>query len=73
MTHLCITVQMQKGELMSEKKYLVADENGVLARGMSLDDALMFIKAYCEKYYMEFVDLDLQQEIPVRNSSEENR
>ena len=60
----------QKGELMSEKKYLVADENGVLARGMSLDDALMFIKAYCEKYYMEFVDLDLQQEIPERRTDE---
>lgn len=55
---------------MSEKKYLVADENGVLARGMSLDDALMFIKAYCEKYYMEFVDLDLQQEIPERRTDE---
>ena len=47
---------------MSEKKYLVADTNGVLARGMSLDDALMFMKAYCEKYYMEEIDLDLQQE-----------
>lgn len=57
---------------MSEKKYLVADENGVLARGMNLDDALMFIKAYCEKYYMEFVDLDLQQEIPDRRTDECN-
>ena len=50
---------------MSERKYLVANTNGVLARGMSLDDALMFMKAYCEKYYMEFIDLDLQQEIQV--------
>lgn len=50
---------------MNEKKYLVADTNGVLARGMNIDDALMFMKAYYEKYYMEFIDLNLQQEIPV--------
>lgn len=55
---------------MSEKKYLVADTNGVLARGMSLDDALMFMKAYCEKYYMEFIDLDLQEEIAVERREE---
>lgn len=47
---------------MSEKKYLVADTNGVLARGMNLDDALMFMKAYCEKYYMEFIDLYLHSD-----------
>lgn len=47
---------------MNEKKYLVADESGVLARCMRLDDALMFMKAYCEKYYMEQIDLDLQEE-----------
>ena len=47
---------------MNEKKYLVADTNGVLAREMNLDDALMFMRAYCEKYYMEFIDLVLQQE-----------
>ena len=55
---------------MSEKKYLVADENGVLARGMILDDALMFMKAYCEKYYMEYIDLDLQEEMRVRRTDE---
>lgn len=53
---------------MNEKKYLVADRNGVLARGMSIDDALMFMKAYCEKYYMEYIDLDLQQEIPIKTN-----
>ena len=58
---------------MSEKKYLVADENGVLARGMNLDDALMFMKAYCEKYYMEYIDLDLQEEIDVRSTNNDER
>lgn len=48
---------------MGEKKYLVADTSGVLARGMNIEDALMFMKAYCEKYYMECIDLDLQQDI----------
>ena len=66
-----VIVIMQEGKTMSEKKYLVADNCGVLARGMNLDDALMFMKAYCEKYYMEFVDLDLQQEIPVARGSDE--
>lgn len=47
---------------MNEDKYLVADNCGVLACGMRLDDALMFMKAYCEKYYMEYIDLDLQKE-----------
>ena len=55
---------------MSEKKYLVADTNGVLARGMTLDCALMFVKAYCETYYMEFIDLDLQQEVSVKERKE---
>lgn len=53
---------------MGEKKYLVADTNGVLARDMTLDYALMFIKAYCEQYHMEFIDIDLQQEIPVKET-----
>lgn len=55
---------------MSEKKYLVVDTNGVLARGMNLDDALMFMKAYCEKYYMEFIDLNLKDEITVKRVEE---
>ena len=59
--------RQNKDELRKEvehvrEKYLVADTNGVLARGMSLDDALMFMKAYCEKYYMEDIDLDLQED-----------
>ncbi len=63
-------MKARKAGRMGERKYLVADTNGVLARGMSLDDALMFMKAYCEKYYMEFIDLDLQQEIPVERREE---
>ena len=47
---------------MSEKKYVVSDSSGILARGMNIDDALMFMKAYCEKYYMEFIELILRQE-----------
>lgn len=47
---------------MNAKKYLVSDASGVLARGMSLDNAFIFVKAYCEKYFMEFVDLNLQEE-----------
>lgn len=57
---------------MDEKKYLVADTNGVLARGMNIDNALMFMKAYCEKYYMEYIDLDLQQEIPIKTTATES-
>lgn len=53
---------------MRDKKYFVTDTSGILARGMNLDDALMFMKAYCEKYYMESIVLNLQQEI-----SEERR
>ena len=47
---------------MSEKKYLVAENGKVLARGMSLDDALLFIEAYCNKYYKMPIDLRLQDE-----------
>ena len=48
---------------MKEKKYTVIDNTCVvLARGMTLDDALMFMKAYCEKYFMEHIRLELQDE-----------
>ena len=47
---------------MEERKYLVADNGGVIARGMSLNNALLFIKAYCEKYYADEIDLQLQDE-----------
>lgn len=47
---------------MSEKRYFVSDDSGILARGMSLDDALMFMKAYCEKYHFENIYISLRQE-----------
>ena len=49
---------------MHENKYLVADSGGVLARQMRLDDALLFIEAYCKKYYMEKVSLMLKLDEP---------
>ena len=58
---------------MEEKKYLVADNCGVLARGMKLEDALMFMKAYCEKYYREIIDLDLQQEVYITTTNDDGR
>ena len=51
-----------KGKTMSEKRYLVAENGKVLARGMSLEDALLFIEAYCNKYYKMPIDLRLQDE-----------
>ena len=35
---------------MEERRYNVAWENDIIARDMSIDDALIFIKALCEKY-----------------------
>lgn len=40
---------------MSCKKYEVLRGACVLAQGMELDLALLFIKAYCQEYYMEYV------------------
>jgi len=47
---------------MNEKKYMVLERNNILARGMRIDDALMFMQAYCEKYYMEVCELILKEE-----------
>ena len=44
---------------MKEKKYKVAWKREIIARDMKLDDALLFIKALCEKYYMEEVEIQL--------------
>lgn len=47
---------------MDLKKYEVLDEyNHVLATGMDLRIALVFMKAYCEEYYMESVTLTLKE------------
>ena len=47
---------------MDEKLYMVLERNHILARGMRIDDALMFMQAYCEKYYMEVCELMLKEE-----------
>ena len=47
---------------MNEKKYMVLERNNILARAMRIDDALMFMQAYCEKYYMEACELTLREE-----------
>jgi hypothetical protein len=47
---------------MSEKKYKVIDSNNhVIAEGMALEYALLFMKAYCEEYFMEKVTLALKE------------
>lgn len=46
---------------MSCKKYEVLRGGSVLAQGMELDLALLFIKAYCQEYYMEQVKLTLRE------------
>lgn len=38
---------------MDERRYEVSQENRRLATDMSLEDALLFIEAIFEKYYME--------------------
>ena len=48
---------------MSEKRYKVIDELGhVIANNMNLRTALLLIKAYCEEYFMEHVNLTLKEE-----------
>lgn len=47
---------------MNEKKYKVIDSNNhVIAEGMALEYALLFMKAYCEEYFMEKVTLTLKE------------
>lgn len=47
---------------MDEKRYIVANNGNVLARGMTLDMSLIFIEAYCTKYFREYIHLDMQEE-----------
>lgn len=48
---------------MSEKKYKVVNKFGhVIAERMTLQTALLLIKAYCEEYFMEHVELTLREE-----------
>lgn len=46
---------------MNEKKFIVSKGNTTLASEMTLDDALLFIKAYIEKYYMEHLSLRITE------------
>ena len=36
---------------MEERKYKVTWEDEIIARDMRIDDALIFIKALCDKYF----------------------
>lgn len=50
---------------MNEKRYLVADVScgcNIIARDMDIDTALLLIKAYTEKYYMESIGLKIVEE-----------
>ena len=47
---------------MSEKKYKVIDSfNHIIADGMTLEMALLFMEAYCNKFYMEEITLTLME------------
>ena len=47
---------------MGEKKYKVADHmNRIIASDMTLEIALLFMKAYCQEYYRECVTLTLRE------------
>jgi len=50
---------------MSEIRYLIADVScgcNIIARDMDIDTALLLIKAYIEKYYMESISLKIMEE-----------
>lgn len=44
---------------MSDRKYEVYENENKIASNMSLEMALLFIKAYCYEYYNEKVHLTL--------------
>ena len=47
---------------MSEKKYRVIERDQyVIAEGMTLEIALLFIKAYCQEYNMAYITLTLKE------------
>ena len=57
---------------MSEKKYKVIDRfNHVIADGMTLEMALLFMKAYCNEFYMEEIKLTLMERERMTRSDEE--
>jgi len=46
---------------MNEKKYKVLEGKTILASDMTIDNALIFIKAYFEKYYNEILTLTIAE------------
>ncbi len=44
---------------MEERKYKIAWENEIIARDMRIDDALIFIKALCDKYFHNSINITL--------------
>ena len=56
---------------MNEKKFIVSEGNTTLASEMTLDDALLFIKAYIEKYYMEHLSLRITEMERVKEGDRE--
>ena len=47
---------------MEERKYRVAWDGEEIARCMRIDDALIFIKALCDKYYNNRINITLLNE-----------
>lgn len=58
---------------MNEKKYMVLERNNILAKGMRIDDALMFMQAYCEKYFMEVCELILREEPSLKGEQDDDK
>lgn len=50
---------LNKEKIMEERKYKIAWEDEIIARDMRLDDALIFIKALCDKYFNNHIDINL--------------
>ncbi len=44
---------------MEERRYKVAWEDEIIARSMQIDDALIFIKALCDKYFNNRINITL--------------
>lgn len=47
---------------MEERKYKVVWDDEEIARCMRIDDALIFIKALCDKYYNNRINITLLDE-----------
>lgn len=57
---------------MGERLFYVEEKNGcILASNMTLTNALLFIEAYINKYYMEYVDLTISEHKKRREDEQE--